>query len=358
MPGTLNRYFLGRYVTSFFSTLVAVFALVYLIDVIELSRRGKFDDVGFSVLAAMSALRVPSFIEQAFPFVVLFSSIFTLMSLNKRSELVVARAAGVSAWQILAPFLVGSMLLGTLATLAFNPVAAWTQSLSDRIETSLAGKAPSDRKFAPWLRQNSEGVDSVIGAKAVSDGGLKLGGVTAFVYNADGSVAERVDAPTASLNQGAWTLDAPVVARIGEAPQRMESFRLPTSLSPELVEQRLADPQAISIWSLYSKIAVARSLGYNAQAFSMQFNTLVAKPALFVAMTLLAATVAVRFARTGQSGKAIVSGVTAGFVLYVVTFLAQALGTNSVVPPVVAAWFPVLAAGLFGVTILLHQEDG
>ncbi|KAB0680672.1 LPS export ABC transporter permease LptG [Aureimonas leprariae] len=357
MTRTLNRYFLRRYVSNFLSAVVAIFALIYLIDVIELSRRGKFDDVSFSVLALMSALRVPSFIEQAFPFIILFASIFTLVSLNKRSELVVARAAGVSAWQILAPFIVGSILLGTAATLLYNPIAAYTQSLSDQIETSLAGKAPSDRNIAPWLRQNSEGVESYIGAKSVSDGGLKLGGVTAFVMSPNGPVT-RIDAPTASLQSNAWILDAPTVTDIGQAPRHVDRYRLPTSLRPEYIEQRLADPQAIPIWQLWSKIEAARSLGYNAEAFSMHLNTLIAKPALFVAMTLLAATVAVRFARTGQSARTILSGVAAGFTLYVVTFLAQALGSNSIVSPVMAAWFPVVAAGLFGVTILLHQEDG
>ena len=90
----------------------------------------------------------------------------------------------------------------------------------------------------------------------------------------------------------------------------------------------------------------------------MRLYTLLAKPALFMAMTLVAATVAVRYSRLGQSGPAIIGGVAAGFVLYVATFLAQALGSNSVVPPVAAAWFPVVAAGLFGITVLLHQEDG
>ncbi|GGD85671.1 LPS export ABC transporter permease LptG [Aureimonas endophytica] len=358
MAGTLSRYFLRRYLSNFFSTLVAIFGLVYLIDVIELSRRGKFDEVPFTLVAVMSALRVPSFVEQAFPFVVLFASVFTLITLNRRYELVVARAAGVSVWQILRPFLVGSVLLGIAATLLYNPLAAYTQALSNQIETSLAGKAPTETRLAPWLRQNSEGVDSIIGAKAVSDHGLTLGGVTAFVMDGEGKVKERVDAPKARLEPGAWILDTPTVTEIGETPHRVDSLRLPTSLRPEFVEQRLADPQAIPIWDLYSKIEIARSLGYNAQAFAMHFNTLIAKPALFVAMTLVAATVAVRFARTGQSGRTIFGGVAAGFVLYVVTFLAQALGSNSVVPPVVAAWFPVVAAGLFGVTILLHQEDG
>lgn len=359
MNTTLNRYFLRRYLVSFFSTLVVVFALVYLIDMIEVSRRGRFDDIGFSTIALISALRVPSFIEQAFPFIALFSSIFTLLSLNKKMELVVARAAGVSVWQILLPFVVGSLLLGAAATVLYNPLAALAQAQSAHIETEIGGgSSRSSQETTPWLRQSGEGVDSIIGAKAISEGGLALGGVTAFILGNDGTVRERIDAPSARLADQAWEIASPTVTRIGYTPERLASYRLPTTLRPEYVEQRLADPQAIPIWDLYSKIEVARSLGYNAEAFAMHFNTLIAKPALFVAMTLLAATVAVQFARTGQSGRTIVGGITAGFVLYVVTFLAQALGSNSVVPPVVAAWFPVVAAGLFGVTILLHQEDG
>ncbi|MBC8128954.1 MAG: LPS export ABC transporter permease LptG [Rhizobiaceae bacterium] len=359
MNRTLDAYFFRRFMISFFSTLVVVFALVYLVDMIEVSRRGRFADIGFETIALISALRVPAFIEQAFPFIILFSSIFTLLSLNKKLELVVARASGVSVWQILAPFVAGSILLGLAATFLYNPLAAMAQAQSANIETQLAGgSTQAGSGLSPWLRQSGGGVSSIIGAKAIAGNGLELGGVTAFILGDDGTVRERIDAPQAKLVENAWEIASPTVTRIGYTPERLSTYRLPTTLRPEYVEQRLADPQAIPIWELRSKIDVARSLGYNAEAFAMHYNTLVAKPALFVAMTLLAATVAMRFARTGQSGRTIVGGIVAGFVLYVVTFLAQALGSNSVVPPIAAAWFPVVAAGFIGVTILLHQEDG
>lgn len=355
---TLNLYFLRRYLVSFVSTLIAVFALTYLIDMIEVSRRGASSEVSFTTIATISALRVPAFIEQAFPFIILFSSIFTLVSLNRKMELVVARAAGVSVWQILAPFVAGSILIGAFAVLAYNPVASLARSKSAEIETSLGGVTVAPNARAPWLRQTGNGVDSIIGGRSVSDGGAVMGGVTAFILNKDGIVSERIDAAQARLVDSTWRIENPTVTRIGFPPERRDVYTIPTTLLPEYIEQRLADPEAISIWGLWDKIGIARALGYNADAFSMRLQTLIARPALFVAMTLLAGTVAVRYARTGQSGGLIVSGVAAGFVLYVITFLAQALGSNAVIPTVVAAWFPVVAAGLFGTTILLHQEDG
>ncbi|ORE97731.1 LPS export ABC transporter permease LptG [Aurantimonas sp. 22II-16-19i] len=358
MNWTLNRYFLRLYLTSFFSTLIAVSALVYLVDMIELSRRGRSEVLGFVGAASFSALRVPAFMEQAFPFVVLFASIFTLLNLNRRLELVVARGAGVSIWQILLPFAAGSLLLGLAATFVYNPFAAWTKAQASSIETSVFGGSPSEVGEEIWLRQSADGVRSIIGGAAVGRGGAELRHASAFLFGADGSITQRIDADQATLENGQWVLDRPRVTRIGYPPSYPQQFRLPTSLRPEYVEQRVADPEATSVWSLPSKIEVAGSLGLNANAFDMQYQTLLARPALFLAMTLVAATVGTRFSRTAQPGRAIAVGVLAGFTLYVVTFLAKALGSNDIIPPVVAAWFPVLAAGLLGVTILLHQEDG
>ena len=357
---TLNRYFLRTYLVSFLSAFVAIFALVYLVDIVEVARRSRFDDLGFGTMVLFSALRVPSFMGQALPFIVLFSSIYTLLQFNRRLELVVARAAGVSLWQILLPFVFGSLLLGLSATFLYNPVSAWTLRLADTVQGAETGGSGLSNAGTdvPWLRQQAEGVSSIINAKNVARQGNALGQVSAFIFDDAGQVVERVDAPNARLTEGAWILNRARITRIGYPPRTETTFRLPTSLRPEYVEQRLSDPEAISIWDLGSKIEVAASLGFNVMAFRMQWNTLVAQPALFIAMTLLAATVATRFSRSGQSGRMIAAGVMAGFVLYVITFLAKALGSNAVVPPVMAAWFPVLAAGLFGVTLLLHQEDG
>ena len=355
---TINLYFLRRYVVSFISTLTAVFALTYLIDMIEVSRRGSSADISFGVVATISALRVPAFIEQAFPFIILFSSIFTLVSLNRKLELVIVRASGMSVWQMLAPFAFGSFLIGVASVALYNPLASHAQAQSARLQAEAAGAVTRDDDRSPWLRQSGGGVNSIIGAKAVADGGATLGGVTAFIMRDEGVVSERIDADQARLENGAWQIENPLVTRVGSPPVRETLVTLPTTLLPEFIEQRLANPDAISIWELGSKIEVARSLGYNADAFAMRYHSLIARPALFVAMTLVAGTVAVRYARIGQSGVTIVGGIAAGFVLYVVTFLAQALGSNSVIPAVAAAWFPVVAAGLFGTTILLHQEDG
>ena len=103
---------------------------------------------------------------------------------------------------------------------------------------------------------------------------------------------------------------------------------------------------------------MARSFGLRASTFATQFHSLMALPFLLVAMTLIAATVSMRFARMGQSATMILGGVLAGFLLYVVSVLVKAFGNAGFVPPVIVAWIPVVVAMFFGVTFLLYKEDG
>jgi lipopolysaccharide export system permease protein len=361
MGWTLGRYFLSRYMVITWWFFVGVLALVFIIDFTELSS-GTAGVPGFTIGVALgvSALRVPMIMQQVVPFVALFAAMATLVSLNRKYELVIARAAGISAWQFLLPPCLGAFAFGLVTILALNPLAAYGLSRSENIEASLrsghsnAVSAPE----APWIRQRTEEGETIIGARAALNQGLELSDAVFFRLDVDGDIVSRLDAKRAYLRDGFWELSR--VQELGADGQKryLESARLKTNLRPEHVQERLARPETIPFFELAGMIDAARSLGLRADAFAMQYHSLIALPPLLVAMTLIAATVSMRFTRLGQSVTMILGGVVAGFLLYVVTTLVKAFGTAGFVPPVVAAWFPVAVAMFFGVTFLLHKEDG
>ncbi len=85
---------------------------------------------------------------------------------------------------------------------------------------------------------------------------------------------------------------------------------------------------------------------------------MLARPLLFATMVLIAASVSLRIFRLGGVGKMILSGVLAGFLLYVAQKLTGELGENNILNPVVAGWLPVVLGGAMGFWVLLQQEDG
>jgi lipopolysaccharide export system permease protein len=75
-------------------------------------------------------------------------------------------------------------------------------------------------------------------------------------------------------------------------------------------------------------------------------------------MVLIAATVSLRFFRSGGVSRTVSGGVAAGFVLYVATKLAGDLGGAGLLSASVAAWAPAIIGAMLGILVLLHQEDG
>ena len=105
---TLSLYLANRFARTVIAAFAFVFALIYAVDLVELLRRsGDARRATGIAMAGLSFLRTPTVAEQALPFAVLLGSMIAFLNLSRKMELVVARAAGVSVWQFLAPALVG-----------------------------------------------------------------------------------------------------------------------------------------------------------------------------------------------------------------------------------------------------------
>lgn len=359
---TLSLYFarhFAKMVGAFF--LVSVF-LISLTTLIEFFNRALRADASAGVkIALLSLFRVPSTAEDALPFVVLYGSIAAFVIANRRLEVVVARAAGVSAWQFLLPACVVGLLFGALATTVYNPAAAALLARSNLLLSEVFGdnERPVESSDGPvWVRQAAGGVDSILGAEQSYDGGLGLSGVTAYVFDGDGTFRERIDAPRARFLPGEWRLEDATITAPSANPRRDALYSLPTNLTPNEVKRTFLALDSVSFWTLRGLAASARRAGVSADRYELQFNVLLSQPVLLLAMVLIAANVSLRFSRSRNLGRMIITGVGVGFMLYVVMKIAWDLGSGGIVPPPLAAWLPAIVATLVGVTVLLHLEDG
>jgi len=358
---TLARYFFLRHLAVMAWFLFGVSALVFMIDFTEFSSRtASLASYRVGIALGLSLLRLPFILQQVMPFLALFGAMTTLFALNRRYELVIARSAGVSAWQFLLPIGLAALIYGLVSLFVFNPIGAIGIERANEVEARWKSGVSNATTASPmpWFSQRGDGGEIVVGAHAVLEGGTVLVDATFFLIDDEKGIVERIDAARAVLADGAWNLEKVIRRPAGGDPVSEPVMRIASNLTPEAVSERIAVPDMIPFPQLYRKIAVLEAHGYRADAFRMQLHALLAQPLLLVAMTLIAATVSLRFARFGQSWLMILGGIGAGFLLYVVSVLAKAFGGAGIVPPAAAAWFPVAAAMFVGVTYLLYREDG
>jgi lipopolysaccharide export system permease protein len=353
-----------RYTTGIF--LLFLFLIIG-VDMIEFSRRASsVEDVQASEILAVVLFRALSNAENVLPFTVMFGASATLIVLNRRLELVVARAAGLSVWQFLFPIALAAALVGALTSLVYNPVSIAALNLSSAEEAKIfvRGKKSNDGgSRGNWLRLNQKDGDVVIRAQIMQGTGNRLTQVIAYRYDFNGEMVERLDAASADFVESSSTgnhylLSNVVSTKPGQKGERLEQSILPVEISQSQLQTNQTTAGSVDFWSLPEQARRIELAGKNALPFTTRYQSLLAEPLLFVAMVLLAATVSLRFARFGINAKAILTGILAGFVLYVIAKLLVTFGSNGLVPPVMAAWSAAVVASLICITVLLHQEDG
>ncbi|WP_019223873.1 LPS export ABC transporter permease LptG [Bartonella rattaustraliani] len=359
---TLGRYFFIRYLKVTCSFFGGVFILALLIDFTENSGRLSYLPYYTTKnIFLISVLRIPFIMQQLIPFIALFSAMVMLILLNRKLELVVARSIGVSAWQFLTPACFGAFLFGLFSILLLNPFAAWGFSQAEKMMTEWRSNnvlTSLHNTRVPWLTQHTDLGKTTIGAQSITNQGSSLINATFVQYNDNATIKNWINTRKAILTDGAWLLTDGTIHKAGHPPEKFTKLQIKTNLKPEFLTERLVDPKTIPFYQLPKKIMIARSFGYSAHSFNMYLQSLIALPTLLVAMTLIAATVSLNFTRFGQSGTLILSGVIAGFMLYVISVLAQAFGNAGYIPPIIAAWTPVVIALFWGISFLLHKEDG
>ncbi|MDQ2801711.1 MAG: LptF/LptG family permease, partial [Pseudomonadota bacterium] len=287
---TLSLYIVRQFSAAVMVMVLALTGLVSLFDFIELLRRsvGK-THATFALVSEVAGLRLPYIAIEILPFAVLVGGVVCFWRLTRSSELIVARAAGVSAWQFLAAPVLCAFLFGALATSAISPLSSAMFARAETLENTFLSTGGGPLNFADgqlWLRQSDHGLAprgvAILHALAVGLHGTTLDAKDVSVYRLDAAdrLLSRVEATDASLANGDWMLRNAVTLRPAQLPQPAGTFRLPTDLTVARIQESFASPDTLSVWELPGFISLLQRSGFSSVRHRLHFQALLALPLL------------------------------------------------------------------------------
>lgn len=359
------------YLSRFFTLRVLLIwlffvSLTILGDTIELSRsfagRGS---VGYGDIFFIALLRAPYFNEEILPFAILFASLLCLYLWSQRMELVIARSAGISVWQFLAPLCVVAIFMGFFTSMIYDPLALSAQRQSKVYESRLVVDAGGEAQIRHnyWVRLPRESGDSIIRASVSQRQGRNLSDATFFIFNSSGILEHRYDTQTAeftelSNNRTGYTLYGAKRISPDSVPIDFESIFLSFNVSVEELELKSSIAKETDFWHLRDQASRAKKADRNPLSFVTRYHSLLSLPLLFLSMVLISSCVALTFLRYSNNRVRIMSGIIGAFVLYTISELVLTFGENGLLSPILVSYFPSLIAILLSLGLLLHQEDG
>ena len=339
---------------------IAVTVLVFygLIALVESLDTWRFNYVaeghGFHMALVMVAMSAVKWTIKTLPVTVLMGAILGFIDLKSRHELTVIQASGISIWRtVRAPVIVLGLL--SLAT------SLGLETISTQINRQLSPTPPGQASMLTpageiWLEQRSGDFHYVMMATGMQQGGTALGQVT--VFHLGESEEARLEAPEAILEDGHWVFPTAIVRTPDRPARTLFNYSLPTSSTAQELSLKLASTEDMTFFELASLLQAGVADASIRTAATMRLIKLLALPLVLTGSLFIAFAFTAGYRRGSNYGPAVLYGIVLGFVVFVITEMADRAGSTGVLDPTFAAIGPAFVAIVIGVTVLLHKEDG
>ena len=334
--------------------------------VFELVRRVA--ESGLPLLAAMQVLllRLPGFLVLAFPMATLMATLLAFSRLSGSSELTALRSVGVSTRRMVLPALVLSLLMSVL-TFLFNDLIVPQSNLAatNTLEAAL-GKALTTEKGNNVLYSRFGRIKQLEGESVKQ--------LTHLFYSRKYLKGEMVDVSVIDFSRsgqrqlltarsgrwndskGMWEFVDGSIVNLDEnsgttTSARFERYFYPLSRSPIDLARIPTDPGAMTVGQARRAERLFEEAGNakEARRLRVRIQEKFAFPAICLVFGLIGSSLGVRPHNRTSRSQGFGISVLLIFGYYLMSFIFSSLGISGTLPPLLAAWGPVLiglAAGL------------
>lgn len=367
----LGRYIAMRFFRSFLLIAGVFLLILLLIDMVEIIRRFASHDIGLTGAAILAGLHITGSFYSILPLVTVLGGIALFLGMARSSEMVAIRASGRSALRVVAAPALAAALIGVLVVGLMNPLVALTGKLYDASVAQIENDGQqvvtlSDN--ALWLRQalveeGREVGQVVIRVGRASPDASTLYQTSFLIFDPDSGPIRRIEAEKAVLTPGAWRLSGVKDYALDQpnpeaSAQQHDVLELPSDLTASRIREGFGQPNAVPIWQLPAFIAGMERAGFSASRHRVWLQMELARPLLMAAMVLIAAGFTMQHARGRNSGIAVLSAFIAGIGLFFLRNVAQVMGDNGQIVPIMAGWAPPVIGMLLALGLILVREDG
>jgi lipopolysaccharide export system permease protein len=392
----LSLYLMRAYVMRFAGILIGLVFFLQALDLLSQANEVlKGGGATFPSLFRYMLLRLPAIIETVAPLAGLLGALTALVTMARNSEILAMRAAGRSVFSLIGGLVLVGAVLAVILFFFSNYVSTRTNATLEMWKA--AGYRPDGQvrnEEASWIMDDT----TMIEIGHVLRDGTVLNDVRLFRQAPEGGVVDIVDIRLAVWEDGHWSTfevsripnDTSITtpgatdeeattqqgaiqdtSNVGNAnaadasatqyapaPGNLDQITpvWHTELRPEHFLRYANHPNALSINALAEYIgpdAVGSRPGY---FYDTWLHQKIAGPIILAIMPLLGAIAAFSHHRQGTAVLTLIWGVTLGFLFVVIDNVLLAMGQFGSLPPVLAAWMPLIFFTTVGIWIVFRFE--
>ncbi|CQR72151.1 LptF/LptG family permease [Sporomusa ovata] len=308
-----------------------------------------------AVVAKLFIYSLPGVIVLTFPMSTLLATLLCYGRLSASSELIAMRAAGLSFYRLTAPVLITAFFISTFAVV-FNEtvVPAATEAYNATISTEIKGNTrPKSQEHMVILEKSKDGIGCLTYARSYDETTAVMRQVTVQEFENNRPV--RIEtADTAVRYDGGMALTNGAIQDIVSSDSTRTMFFNQQYLPVENKTVKVSEQkrsEEMTIRELKRAAAKLPDGERQKNVYLVELNKRVAIPSACLFFALVGAPLALSSPRTSSSS-GLGYSIIIIFLYYIVMTIGTTMGQNGVLPAMLAAWLPNIAALVPGLYLL------
>ncbi|MFO7896196.1 MAG: LPS export ABC transporter permease LptG [Candidatus Cloacimonadales bacterium] len=358
----LDRYIIWEYLKIFLVITFSFSVLFLIVDISDrlprlLSRGASWNDLTLYFL-----LRIPYLLVLSSPVMVLLSGLFLMNNLAKYSESVAIRAAGISVFRMVLPLIIFGLFF-SLLVMAFGEF--------------VLPKAEEHRHYLYQERIKNQKVEDKMARSHIhylgEDGNLyyigyfdgyrqQLTTIDITSYNPEtGEVHRKITAAKALWEDETWQFQECYIRTFaGRRMQTSEYFATTEiaeiDVTPLDFVKSAKKPMAMNYLELKEYIERLKKVGDNFTTELVELYIKISFPFANLIILLFSIPLVTTSSRSKGKGLIFGLGLLICFLFLSALRIAQSLGYNEVLSPMMAAWLPNILFGILGIYFVIKAE--
>ncbi|TVQ30251.1 MAG: LptF/LptG family permease [Wenzhouxiangella sp.] len=344
----LAGYMIESLVRAFIVSAVAVGALLWLMELLQVLEQGLSGVGGIIMLAFEAFLIVPEGVVDLLPVITVLATAAAMSGFQARNELTIMRASGLSIWRLTAVALIPGFGIALLALAALQWVTPLVHQGPERVIGAALGESGLWHPWhGLWMRQG----DEFLNVQSLHLGRIPTE-INLYQFSPDGELQRHVKAEQALVqSDGVWRMENVHIRRLSDREpayfEQRDELLWESFLGVRQLELLLSPPASLPLSDLWQYVSDLKRRGHEVAEFEMVLWRRLALPLTCLGMVLAAmATSAVPLKSRAVSVR-LVGALTLGLGFQLVAELISYTTLVMGWPVVPAAIGPPLVLALF-----------
>ena len=340
------------------SSMILIYVVVIFFQKMNFFQR---NNAPFYLMFEYVLYRIPEATFQwTIPYAVLLTTLLTLGTFSRHSEITALKAVGISLYRITLPLILIVLIISFFSFLGNDYLVPFSnQKTRYLLDVKVRKESPTGffKNYKIWYRSDRR----ILNIQLVDAAKKALKGLTLYEFDDQFRCIQRIDASEARWADGKWRFYDGAIRDFEESGSfRTSAFNeidFPLKENWESFQKSARDSAEMSYAELRAYIQKIQASGYDATRYLVDLYGKISYPLLNLIMILIGVPFALKTGRSGGVALSIGISMMIGFAYGITFYLFLSFGKSGILSPLLSSWIPTVLFGLAGIFTLMSVRQ-